>query len=109
MESERAIKEIIDMYPLTVNGLKAGIKQLMSDNKNNRQLKLNKMIINSVLDIFLESVLDINIYLLSFFLCKIYYKLLKKTFLFVYISLWIKVNETICQNLLKNMGLTKGL
>ena len=36
MESERAIKEIIDMYPLTVNGLKAGIKQLMSDNKNNR-------------------------------------------------------------------------
>ena len=31
MESERAIKEIIDMYPLTVNGLKAGIKKLMSD------------------------------------------------------------------------------
>lgn len=31
MESERLIKEIIDMYPLTVDGLKMGIKKLMSD------------------------------------------------------------------------------
>ncbi|MCR5837999.1 MAG: VWA containing CoxE family protein [Lachnospiraceae bacterium] len=31
MESERAIKEIVDMYPLTVDGLKEGIKKLMSD------------------------------------------------------------------------------
>jgi len=31
MESERLIKEIVDMYPLTVDGLKAGIKKLMSD------------------------------------------------------------------------------
>ena len=31
MESERMLKELIDMYPLTVGGLKAGIKKLMSD------------------------------------------------------------------------------
>lgn len=31
MESERMIKEIVDMYPLTVDGLKTGIKKLMSD------------------------------------------------------------------------------
>ena len=31
MESERMIKEIVDMYPLTVDGLKKGIKKLMSD------------------------------------------------------------------------------
>lgn len=30
MESENLIKEIIDMYPLTVDGLKMGIKKLMS-------------------------------------------------------------------------------
>jgi len=43
------------------------------------------MIINSVLDIFLESVLDINIYLLSFFLCKITINYWKKHFyLFIY-------------------------
>jgi len=33
MESERLIKEIIDMYPLTVDGLKRGIKKLMSAKK----------------------------------------------------------------------------
>lgn len=31
MESERLIKEIVDMYPLTVDGLKRGIKKLMSN------------------------------------------------------------------------------
>lgn len=31
MQSERMIKEIIDMYPLTVDGLKRGIKKLMYD------------------------------------------------------------------------------
>ncbi len=31
MESERLIREQIDMYPLTVDGLKQGIKKLMSD------------------------------------------------------------------------------
>ena len=31
MESERLIREQIDMYPLTVDGLKRGIKNLMSD------------------------------------------------------------------------------
>lgn len=31
MESERMIKEIVDMYPLTVDGLKQGIKKLMYD------------------------------------------------------------------------------
>ena len=36
MLSEQSIKEIIDMYPLTVDGLKAGIKKLMSDNKKSR-------------------------------------------------------------------------
>ena len=33
MESERLIKEQIDMFPLTVDGLKAGIKKLMSNKK----------------------------------------------------------------------------
>ncbi len=33
MESERLIREQIDMYPLTVDGLKQGIKKLMSDKK----------------------------------------------------------------------------
>ena len=33
MESERLIREQIDMYPLTVDGLKRGIKQLMGDKK----------------------------------------------------------------------------
>ncbi len=36
MLSEQSIKEIIDMYPLTVDGLKAGIKKLMSDNKKSQ-------------------------------------------------------------------------
>lgn len=31
MESEQYIKEIVDMYPLTVDGLKRGIKKLMYD------------------------------------------------------------------------------
>ena len=31
MESERLIREQIDMFPLTVDGLKQGIKKLMSD------------------------------------------------------------------------------
>lgn len=33
MESERLIREQIDMYPLTVDGLKQGIKKLMRDKK----------------------------------------------------------------------------
>lgn len=33
MESEQYIKDIIDMYPLTVDGLKRGIKKLMYDKK----------------------------------------------------------------------------
>ncbi|HAR91874.1 MAG TPA: VWA containing CoxE family protein, partial [Eubacterium sp.] len=33
MESERLIREQIDMYPLTVDGLKRGIKKLMGDKK----------------------------------------------------------------------------
>ena len=33
MESERLIREQIDMYPLTVDGLKQGIKKLMGDKK----------------------------------------------------------------------------
>lgn len=32
MESEKLIGETIDMYPLTVDGLKAGIKKLMNEN-----------------------------------------------------------------------------
>ena len=31
MESEQYIKEIVDMYPLTVDGLKRGIKKFMYD------------------------------------------------------------------------------
>ena len=33
MESEGKIRELVDMYPLTVDGLKHGIKKLMSDKK----------------------------------------------------------------------------
>lgn len=33
MESEKYIREIVDMYPLTVDGLKQGIKKLMYDKK----------------------------------------------------------------------------
>jgi hypothetical protein len=33
MESERVIRENIDMFPLTVDGLKRGIKTLMYDKK----------------------------------------------------------------------------
>lgn len=41
MESEGKIRELVDMYPLTVDGLKHGIKKLMSDkNKNLNRYKI---------------------------------------------------------------------